>query len=129
MSSVFICENYVLCSNKDADKDVNVTEQLWELQPSVVPGSALSDCPCATGPRVAAPQSGAWQLWEPAESPLQARDSTAGPTWASENSRSHIHVTGNSGLGGLVCLEAFCGTNNTGWSAHKTILALGTQSI
>lgn len=59
MSPVLICENYVLCSNKDADKDVNVTEQLWELQACVVPGSALSDCPCATGTRVTAPQPGA----------------------------------------------------------------------
>lgn len=56
MSSVFIHENYVLCSNKDADKDVNVTDQLWELQASVVPGNPLSDCPCATGTGVTAPQ-------------------------------------------------------------------------
>lgn len=59
MSSAFIRENYVLCSNKDADKDVNVTDQLWELQAYVVPGSPLSDCPCATGTGVTAPQSGA----------------------------------------------------------------------
>lgn len=59
MSSVFISENHVLCSNKDADKNVNVTEQLWELQASVVPGSPVSDYPCASGSGVAAPQSGA----------------------------------------------------------------------
>lgn len=59
MSSVLICENYVLCSNNDADKDMNVSDQLWELQASVVPGSPLSDCPCAMGSRVTAPQSGA----------------------------------------------------------------------
>ena len=59
MSSVFIRENYVLCSNKDADKDVTVTDQLWELEASVVPGSPFSDCPCATGTRVTAPQLGA----------------------------------------------------------------------
>lgn len=59
MCAVFIRENYVLCSNKDADKDVNVTNQLWELQASVVPGSPFSDCLCATRTRVAAPQLGA----------------------------------------------------------------------
>lgn len=59
MCAVFIRENYALCSNKDVDKDVNVTDQLWELQASVVPGSPFSDCLCATGTGVAAPQSGA----------------------------------------------------------------------
>lgn len=47
---------------------MSLTSQLWELQASVVPGSPLSDCPCATGSGVAAPQSGAWQPCEPSES-------------------------------------------------------------
>lgn len=68
MSSVLLHEDYILCSNKDADKDVNVTDQLWELQASVVPGSPPSDCPCATGTGAAAPQLGAVPLCEPSES-------------------------------------------------------------
>lgn len=131
---MFIHENYVLCSNKD----VTVTDPLWELQASAVPGSLLLDCPCATGTRVAAPPSGDWQLCEPWEQGLQAPCSRpkrrvsyrAGPTWVFKDSQSQIHVTGNSGFGGLVCLKAFSGTNTTGsWSACKTILALGTWSI
>lgn len=77
--------------NKDADKDVNVTDQLWEHQASVVPGSSLSDCPCATSPRVTAPQLGAWQLCEQGlhthcSRPRRFVSYRAGPTWVFKDS-------------------------------------------
>lgn len=116
---MFICENYVLCSNKDADKDVNVTDQLWELQASVVPGVHSQTVPALPGPELQ-PLSR-----EPDGSVSHLRAGLAGSRLQDSPTRqalheflktlkSQIHVTGDSGLGGLVCLEAFCGTNNTG---------------
>lgn len=46
--------------------------------------------------------------------------------YMSKDSLSQIHMTGNSGFGGLVCSPASSGTYHTG--SCKTILALGTQS-
>lgn len=59
MSSVVASENYALYCNKDTDKDVNFTDQLWELQALVVPDSPHSECPWASRTCAAAPQQGA----------------------------------------------------------------------